>query len=319
VDVPVEHRRGPVGVPGGPLWLAGPDQLAAVGATGQRLAVHRVAGPRLGPVALADGGVALVEGAGELVGYRATGAERYRRKLEPADPAQALARLPGGGVAVAFAAEVRGYDADGVPRFTATLPDRGTDRGLALAGDTLWTWSATGAYRISLKGEVLARQPAGAPRTGRVYAAATRDGTLFLLVAEKGFHPVRVAAVDRTDGVAWSRPFTGDPPRDCRLAIGPAGQVAMTCPGHRVVVRDPTGITRYDATNEGPHRAALGPSGQFLVAVEGRDRSLARECRFLHYAPAGDEPRVTTRPGVCPVPWFDAAGRRYAGSAPLSP
>jgi hypothetical protein len=196
-----------------------------------------------------------------------------------------------------------------VPRFVTALPDRAAVRELAVTGPSLWVWSSSGAYRLSAAGIVLARQPALAPGTGQVYAAAAQGDRLLLLFAEQGFHPVRVAAITATEVMAWSRPYTGQQPRQCRIVPGPAGQLAIRCPDGRLAVRDAAGITRYDEVAEGWHRAALGPRGEFAVAAEGRDRTLKKECRVRRFGETGDDSTALTRPRPCGTLWYDATGR----------
>jgi len=319
VNLPAEHRLGPVGRRGKTLWVTGPKQVFAVSWRGQLLASTPVDRPRLGPVALADGGAVVVDAQGHLVAFRPTGRPRWRKKPKTHERILALGLRPEGGVAVAFAGEARTFDSDGVRRLVLRLPERARRRGLAGVPGALWVWSEQGAYRLAKKGvagdhgRVRHRVPAKAPGDGRVFAAVLGpDGTLYVILAERGLHPVRLVAVSTNDALAWSRPFTGTRPAGCRMRTGPRTQLGMVCPGGRVVVRDRRGITRFDERGSKP-RLSLGLAGRFAVAFEVRGRDMSLACWVRRYGPTGDAAAQSRFPGACQTLWHDGTGRAYLG------
>lgn len=323
VDLPAEHRLGPVARPGKTVWVAGPKQVFAVSWQGKRLGTQPVEGVRLGPVALADGGAVVVDGSGRLVAFRATGQPRWRKKPKTAERILALHRRPGGGVAVAFPQAVRTYDADGVRRLKLRLPDRAAQRWVLGVDSALWVGSLRGAYRVVKRGvagdvgRVRHRRPERAPADGRVFAAALgADGTLYALVAERGLYPVRLVAVTPNDALDWSRPFTGARPAGCRLRVGPRTQLGLVCPGGRVVVRNQRGITRFDETGKQP-QLSLGPAGRFAVAFERRRRDMSLTCWVRRYGPTGDAAVQARLGGKCQPLWHDGVGHVYLGTRRL--
>ncbi|MFH2010156.1 MAG: PQQ-binding-like beta-propeller repeat protein [bacterium] len=313
-DLPAEHRLGPAGRAGKPLWVAGPKQVFAVSWQGKVLGQDQVNRPVLGPIALEDGGAAVVDSEGHMVAYRANGRRRWRRKPILTDRPQDIHPRRGGGLVVAFAGEVRAYDADGVRRFRARLPDRTQGRRVAVAGDALWVWSLRGAYHLSAEGQVTTRQPPAAPGDGRVFAGALGAGKLFYaILAEKGFYPIKLVAVGDNDAVQWSRPYTGARPKDCRITTGSKRQLGVECTDGRVVVRDETGITRFDETCQAG-RLALGPGGRYAVAEELRTKDMARLCRVRWFGATGDTFQQRRTKGKCPALWYDGVGRVYLGT-----
>jgi len=323
VDLPAEHRRGPVGRAGKTLWVAGPKQMFAVSWQGKLLAANPVDRPRLGPVALADGGAVVVDAQGRLVGFRGTGGLRWRKMPKTHERALALHRRPEGGVAVAFTEEVRTYDADGVRRLRLQLPDRVQRRDLAGVPSALWVWSERGAYRLAKKGvagdggRVHHRVPPAAPGDGRVFAAVLGpDGTLYAILAERGLHPVRLVAVSTNNALEWSRPFTGARPAGCRMRTGPGTQLGVVCPAGRVVVRSRRGLTRFDEHGTKP-RLSLGPAGRYAVAFEVRTRDMSLACWVRRYPPTGDSAVQSRIPGACQTLWHDGLGRVYLGARRL--
>lgn len=323
VDLPAEHRLGPVGRPGKTLWVAGPKQVFAVSWRGKLLASNPVDGPRLGPVALADGGAVVVDAQNRLVAFRAAGQPRWRKKPKTHERALALHLRPEGGVAVAFAEEVRTYDVDGVRRLKLRLPDHARKRDLAGVPGALWVWSEQGAYRLAKKGvagdigRVRHRVPPKAPSDGRVFAAVLGPrGTLYVILAEHGLHPVRLVAVSTNDALGWSRPFTGTRPAGCRMRTGPRTQLGVVCPHGRVVVRDRRGITRFDETGKKP-RLSLGPTGRYAVAFEVRSRDMSLACWVRRYGPTGESAVQSRISGGCQTLWHDGTGRVYLGGRRL--
>lgn len=323
VDLPAEHRLGPVGRRGKTLWVAGPKQVFAVSWQGRLLGSNPVDSPRLGPVALADGGAVVVDAQGRLVAFRATGKPRWRKKPKTHERVLAMHLRPEGGVAVAFVGEARTYDTDGVRRLGLRLPDRARKRDLAGVPGALWVWSEQGAYRLAKKGvagdygRVRHRVPSKAPGDGRVFAAVLGpDGTLYVILAERGLHPVRLVAVSTNDALGWSRPFTGTRPAGCRMRTGPRTQLGVVCPGGRVVVRDRRGITRFDERGVRP-RLSLGPAGRYAVAFEVRSRDMSLVCWVRRYGPTGESATQSRIPGACKALWHDGTGRVYLGGRRL--
>jgi len=323
VDLPAEHRMGPVGQSGQTLWVAGPKRVFAVSWQGKILASNRVDGPRLALVSQAGGGVVVADASGGLVAFRATGRPRWRKKPKTSERALALGRRPEGGVAVAFAEEVRTYDADGVRRLKIRLPDRAGRRAVAGVAGALWVWSERGAYRLAKKGvagdngQIRHRRPGQAPTDGRVFAAVLGpDGVFYVILAQRGLHPVRLVAVSTNDALAWSRPFTGARPAGCRLRTGSRTQIGVVCPQGRVVVRDRKGITRFDETGVKP-RLSLGPAGRYAVAFEVRRRDMSPACWVRRYGPTGQTAQQSRLPGGCQTLWHDGLGRVYLGGRRL--
>jgi hypothetical protein len=323
VDLPAEHRRGPVGHAGKSLWVAGPKQVFAVSWQGKLLATNPVDRVRLGPVALADGGAVVTDGSGRLVAFRASGKPRWQKKPKTHERVLALGRRPEGGVAAAFAGEVRTYDADGVRRLRLRLPDRARKREVSGVPGALWVWSKRGAYRLAKKGvagdngRVRHRVPPKAPADGRVFSAVLGpDGTLYTIIAERGLYPVRLVSVATNDALGWSRPFTGTRPAGCRMRMGPKTQLGVVCPNGRVVVRDRRGITRFDERGKKP-RLSLGPKGRYAVAFEVRRRDMSLACWVRRYAPTGESNLQSRLPGACQALWHDGTGRAYLGGRRL--
>jgi hypothetical protein len=323
LDLPAEHRMGPVGRRGKTFWVAGPKHVFAVSGQGRLLASNLVEGSRLGLVGQRDGGVVVADASGTLVAFRATGQPRWRKKPKTHERALALHRRPEGGVAVAFAGEVRTYDADGVRRLKVRLPERARKRDLAGAVGALWVWSERGAYRLTKKGvagdagEIRHRRPTGAPRDGRVFSAVLGpDGVFYVLLAERGLYPVRLVAVSTSDALAWSRPFTGTRPAGCRMRTGPGTQLGVVCPHGRVVVRDRRGITRFDSTGVKP-RLSLGPDRRYAVAFEVRSRDMSLVCWVRWYGPKGESARQKRIGGGCQTLWHDGTGVVYLGGRRL--
>ncbi len=323
VDLPAEHRLGPVGLRGKTLWVAGPKHVFAVSWQGKLLASNQVDGPRPGLVALADGGVVMAEASGSLVAFRAGGKIRWRTKPKTHERILALHRRPEGGVAVAFAGEVRTYDADGVRRLKVRLPERARKRELAGVQGVLWVWSERGSYRLVKKGvagdsgQIRHRLPSAAPADGRVFSAVLGpDGVFYVILAQRGLHPVRLVAVSTDDALKWSRPFTGTRPAGCLMRTGPRTQIGVVCPNGRVVVRGRRGITRFDSTGVKP-RLSLGPDRRYAVAFEVRRRDMSLACWVRRYGPTGETAIESRIGGGCQTLWHDGTGVVYLGSRRL--
>jgi hypothetical protein len=324
IRLPTEHRLGPVGRAGQTQWVAGPRRVMAVSWQGKRLVTTPLSGVRSHLVALADGGAAVLDSEHHVVAFHPNGKRRWRRRLRSAARPLALAAPPKSpGLGVAFSREVRGYDADGVERYRAALPAPASARRLAFFGPrSFWVWSPRGAYQVIEGKRILDRQPPRAPQDGRLFAGVLGPRRNFhALLAERGFHPVKLLAVTPTSALHWSRPYTGRRPADCHLRVGRAGRVVIRCPGEprgRLVVRDARGVTRFDERLVAP-RAALGPRGRFAVADQQRSRDMSLQCRLrwldAEGAAAPPAPGHAVRPGRCGLPWFDARGTLYLDNA----
>lgn len=321
--LPDEHRLGPVTQLGRTIFVAGPRRIHAVSWEGRRLATTTAEGLVGEPVALADGGAAFLDAERYVLAFRPDGTLRYRRRPETPAAPLALSPRPGGGLLVAFGAEVRGYDTDGVEMFRRGLPDTSASRGLvALGPRALWVWSNRGAYRFREDGSLGERLPPLAPGDGQLFAATLGpDGIFYALFAERGFHPVKLAAFLPRGAPHWSRPYTGARPGQCRLLPAPGHQLGVLCsesPLGRAVVRDREGITRFDEEVARP-QLAFGPRGAFALAEDRQARDMSDRCRVRRWGDTGDEPRQSERAGRCPLLWADAQGALYLGHERLGP
>lgn len=323
VTLPDEHRLGPVGRPGGTLFVAGPRRVYALAWDGRRLATTVAEGLRGDPVSLEDGGAAFLDAEGYLLVYRPDGTLRYRKRPETPAAPLALARRPGGGVLVAFGQEVRGYDVDGVEMFKRSLPDVARERRLAgLGSRALWVWSARGAYRFREDGSLGDRLPPRAPKDGQLFDATLGPkGLFFALFAEQGFHPMKLGAFLPTGAPHWSRPYTGARPSRCRLLPATGGQLAVLCEGEplgRAVVRDPEGLTRFDEELMRP-QVAFGSEGAFAVAEDRQAKDMTEHCRVRRFGRSEAPIETTERAGRCPVLWATASGALHLGHERLVP
>ncbi|MDY0004873.1 MAG: hypothetical protein RBU30_26480 [Polyangia bacterium] len=315
--LPDEHRLGPVGRPGGAIFVAGPRRVHAVSWDGRLLATTVVEGLVGSPVSLEDGGAAFTDGEGYLVVFRPDGTLRYRKRPQTPAAPLALAARPSGGVLVAFGQEVRGYDADGVELWKRPIGDLASRRGLAGLGPrAFWVWSSRGAYRFREDGSLGDRLPPNSPKDGQLFAADLgRGGVFYALYSERGFFPIKLTAFLPTGAPRWSRPFTGDRPGPCRLLAAPKERLAVLCEGEpqgRAVVRDAEGLTSFDEELVRP-QVAFGPDGAFGVADDTRARDMSERCRVRLFTRRGEARRTWDLAGRCPLLWADARGTMYLG------